>query len=391
MKFRLFKLRREPDVMKFKFKKLGIVLACSMLVASFTGCAATDNDAEIVRQLKKNYKTMVKLSDYKGITYTPTDTTVTDDEIQSQLDYLVYQNTTQEQITTGTATMGDAVNIDYTGYIDGVAFDGGSTQGQGTVIELGNSGYIDNFDEQIAGHKPGESFDVNVTFPADYYEPTLAGAKATFETTLNYIVGEDIVPEINDSFIETATAGEYKTVDEYKKGTRETLEETRKENGLNADRQAILQQVIDETTIVEYPENELKERTESIINSYQQYAASSGIDFNTFLGYYFGYDADGFRDSVKESVESYIREKMVVIAIADAENITCTEEEYNAKIKELLEQTGLTDVSELNQQYGYTNEDYYFTILEEKVINLLYDNAVQGSPTDASATEATEQ
>ena len=376
--------------MKFKFKKLGLILACSMFLGSLSGCGAPVDDAEIVRDLKKQYRSMVKLSDYKNVTYTPTDTTVTDDDIQNELDYLVYQNTTTEQLTTGTATMGDAVNIDYTGYVDDVAFDGGSTQGSGTTIQLGNSGYIDNFDEQIAGHKPGETFDVNVTFPEDYQEPTLAGAKARFETTLNYIEGEQIVPEVTDSFIETATNGEYKTIDEYKKGTREELQNSKNENALNADRQAILQQVIDDTTIVEYPENELKIRTESIIESYQSYAASMGIDFSTFIGYYFGYDADEFRENVKTTVEGYIREKMVIIAIADAEGLSCSDDEYNAKVQELLEQTGMNDVSQLNQQYGYMNEDYYFTVLEQKVIDFLYEHA-KASPTDAAAsTEAAE-
>jgi trigger factor len=376
--------------MKFRFKKLCTAVAGAMLLAALSGCGAGSNDAEVVKQLKKDYRDLVKLGDYKGIVYEPTDTSVTDDDVQTELDYLVHQNTTQEQLKTGVATWGDAVNIDYVGYIDGEAFDGGNTQGAGTNITLGSSGYIDNFDEQIVGHKPGDSFDVNVTFPEDYQNEELAGAPAKFETTLNYIVGDDIVPEVNDSFIETATNGEYKTVDEYKKATREQMQEERTQNGETTDKQAILQQVIDETTIVEYPEQEMKERTESIIASYEDYAASNNVDLSTLLSYYFGYDAEQFEESVKSSVESYIREKMVIIAIADAEGITCTDEEYNARVKELLEQTGLNDVSQLNQQYGYNDEDYYFTVLEEKVIELLYENAVKGSPTDAATEAVTE-
>ena len=371
--------------MKCRSKRLGIVLACSLFLTSFAGCGGQTDDADIVRNLKKTYKPLVKLTDYKGISYTPTEVSVSEDDVQNEIDYLVYQNTTQEQIKTGVATYGDAVNIDYTGYVDGVAFDGGSTQGQGTEIELGNSGYIDNFDEQIKGHKPGDQFEVKVTFPETYQEPSLAGAEATFDTTLNYIVGEDIVPEVTDSFIESATNGDFKTVEDFKNASRDKILETRTEDALNADRQAILQKVIGETTIVEYPESELRERTAAIVDSFQQYAASMGVDLQTFLGYYYGYSAEDFRDSVKSSAESYMREKMVIIAIAEAENISCSEKEYNDKIRELLEQTGLRDVSELNQQYGYTNEDYYFTILEEKVVDFLYENASPDStPSDAA-------
>ena len=302
----------------------------------------------------------------------------------------MYQHTTSEQITTGTATWGDAVNIDYVGYMDGEAFDGGNTQGMGTVITLGNSGYIDNFDEQIVGHTPGDTFDVNVTFPEDYQAADLAGKPARFETTLNYIQGEDIVPTVDDEFIKTATQEAYSTVDEYKQATREKLQQQKNDSALDSDRHSVLQAVIDQTTIVEYPEQEIQERIDQVLAMYEDYAASNGVDLDTLLSYSFGYDADSFQEFLKESIESYIREKMVVVAIAEAEGISASEEEHNAKIQELLEQSGLSDVSELNEQYGYTEEDYYMLVLEEKVVNFLYENATPGSPTDASSEAATE-
>ncbi len=370
--------------MKSKSRRLSMVVAGAMLLFTVAGCGAKGDDAQIVSELKKEYRPLVKLAEYKGVSYEPTDTTVTDEDVQYQLDNLVSQNSTTEQIMTGTATWGDAVNIDYTGYINDEAFEGGDTQGKGTVITLGSSGYIDNFDEQIVGHKPGDSFDVNVTFPDDYGSTELAGKPAVFKTTLNYIEGEQITPTVDDSFIASATDGEYSTIEDYKKGTKEQLEKDKTENGLSTDKRAILQKVIDETTIVEYPEQEIQDRIDTVIAQYEDYAASNGVDLDTLLGYYFGYDEETFRSTIKTAVESFIREKMVVVAIADAENITVSEEEYNAKVQELLEQTGFNDVSQLNAQLGYTDEDYYFTVLEEKIMDLLYENAV-ASPGDAAA------
>ena len=370
--------------MKLKSRRLSTVLAGAMLLFAVAGCGADGKDADIVSKLKKEYRPLVKLADYKGVSYVPTDTTVTDEDVQYQLDSLVSQHSTKEQITTGTATWGDAVNIDYTGYINDEAFQGGDTQGMGTVITLGSSGYIDNFDEQIVGHSPGDSFDVNVTFPEDYGNEELNGKPAVFKTTLNYIEGADITPTVDDSFIASATDGQYKTLDEYNKGTKEEMEKERTENGLESDKRAVLQKVIDETTIVEYPEQEIQDRIDTVVAQYQDYAASNGVDLDTLLGYYFGYDEETFRTTIKTAVESFIREKMVVVAIADAENITVSEDEYNAKIQELLEQTGYNDVSQLNSQLGYTDEDYYFTVLEEKIMDLLYESAV-ASPSDAAA------
>ena len=377
--------------MKLKFRRLCAALAGAMLLTAFSGCGAgTANDGDVVKQMKKEYSSLVKLGDYKGITYAKTDTTVTDEDVQHELDYLVYQNTTSEQITTGTATWGDAVNIDFVGYIGDTAFDGGNTQGAGTTITLGNSGYIDHFDEQIVGHKPGETFDVNVTFPDDY-EADLAGKDARFETTLNYIQGEDITPVVDDEFIKTATQDKYQTLDEFMQGTREELQQQKNESALDSDKHAVLQTVIDQTTIIEYPEQEIQDRIDMVTAMYEDYAASNGVDLETLLSYYYGYDATSFQEFLKESIEGYIREKMVVVAIANAEGITCSDEEHNAKIQEMLETAGFSDVNEMNKQYGYEDEDYYMLVLEEKVVNFLYENAVPGSPTDASSEAATEE
>jgi trigger factor len=123
-----------------------------------------------------------------------------------------------------------------------------------------------------------------------------------------------------------------------------------------------------------------------VMDSVQQEAEANGVDINTYLSNY-GYDLDTFKDNIKESVETYIREKMIVVAIADAEGITVTEDEMNDKVQELLTQTGLTDKDTLSQQYGFKDEDYYYEVLYAKVYDFVYENAVAVDATETDATE----
>ena len=149
-----------------KFRKISAVLVAVMILSLLSGCGKKSKG--VIEDMQKEYSKFVTLGEYKGVEYTEQKTVITSDDLEYDIDNLIAQNTKENQIKEGIATFGDAVNIDYVGSIDGEEFDGGSTQGMGTEITLGESGYIDNFDEQVAGHSPGDAFDVKVTFPDDY-------------------------------------------------------------------------------------------------------------------------------------------------------------------------------------------------------------------------------
>lgn len=368
-----------------KRMKMGAVLVGAMILSLLSGCGKSDN-ADVVKEMQKQYNKYVTLDEsaYKGLTYTETHTEVTEDTINSDISNLLSQYASHTDVTDRAATWGDAVNIDYVGSVDGKEFNGGSTQGAGTQITLGSSGYIDNFDEQIVGHTPGDAFDVVVTFPDNYGVDDLNGKEATFKTTLNYIV-ETTTPTYTDAFVASNT--DYKTTDEYETAMRKKHEEEYKESDLNTDKQNLLQQVIDAATITQYPEEEIKQRVQEVTDSMTETAQANGIDLETYLSHY-GYTSDTFQAEVKSSVESYIREKMVISKISEEQNITVSEKEKEAKVQDLLGQTGLSDVDTLNKQYGYKDEDYYFMVLEDKIIDFIYTNAVAASATDATADEA---
>ncbi|MBO4863252.1 MAG: trigger factor [Eubacterium sp.] len=368
-----------------KFRKISAVLVGAMVLSALAGCG--QKEEEILKEKQSKYAQYVTLGEYKGVEYTPQHTEVTDEDIQNEIDSLVDDNTIENKVYDRAATMGDAVNIDYVGSIDGVEFDGGSTQGMGTEITLGSSGYIDNFDEQIVGHTPGDAFDVNVTFPEDYGNEELNGKAAVFASTLNYIVGEPTVPEYDDVLVASAT--DYSTTAEFEDAKRKELEEENAENDLETDKATLVQKVLDSSDISEYPEQEVNERIQTLIDSVTETAESNGIDLATYLSYY-GYDEEGFKDQIKTSVQEYIREKMVILTIAETEGITATDEEIEAKKQELLDQTGMTDIETFKQSYGYTEEDFSYEIIYNKIVDFIYNNAVQveATGTDAEADDA---
>ena len=368
-----------------RIRKISAVLIGAMVLSVLGGCGKAEEAS--IKDKQSKYSSYVTLGEYKGVEYTPAHTEVTDDDIQSEIDSLVSDNTIENKEMNRKASMGDAVNIDYVGSIDGTEFSGGSTQGAGTEITLGNSGYIDNFDEQIVGHKPGDSFDVKVTFPQDYGNDELNGKAAVFATTLNYIVATPTVPTYDDKLVSSAT--EYKTTAEFEKAKREEKEKDNAESDLETDKSTLINKVLDSSNVSEYPEQEVTDRMNNLIESVTSSAESNGIDLGTYLSYY-GYDEESFKTQVKTSVEDYIREKMIILTIAEKEGIAAGDDEIEAKKQELLDQTGMTDIEQLKQTYGYTDEDFSYEIIYKKVVDLVYNNAVQVEASNTDAKDSTD-
>lgn len=365
-----------------KFRKVSAVLIGTMVLSALAGCGKSDEAS--LKDKQNKYAQYVTLGEYKGVEYTPSNTEVTDEDIQSEIDRLIDDNTIENKDYKKVATMGDAVNIDYVGSVDGKEFDGGSTQGAGTEITLGSSGYIDNFDEQIVGHKPGDSFDVNVTFPKEYGNEELNGKAAVFATTLNYVVASPTVPKYDDVLVASAT--DYKTTKEFEQAKREELEKENAETDLEADKSTLIGKVIDASQVSELPEQEVNDRIDSLISNVTESAESNGIDLATYLSYY-GMDEEGFKTQVKTSVETYIREKMIIFTIAEKEGISAEDDEVEAKKQELLDQTGMTDIEQLKQAYGYNDEDFSYEIVYKKVVDLVYNNAKQVEATETDAAD----
>ena len=229
-------------------------------------------------------KDLVELADYKNISIPSESHTVTDEIIQANIDDLMSNFTTTVETMERAVEYGDTVNIDYVGSVDGVEFEGGSTGGNGTDVTIGVTSYIDDFLEQLIGHEPGESFDIEVTFPEDYGVETLKGQDAVFAITINHIK-ETLSPELTDDFVAENFGESHKssTLEELETIVRDDLQE-------RAIKGFLQNYIVTNSTVIELPETLVEYQKTTMENYYVMSAASYGIGLEEFLKSYVGYD-----------------------------------------------------------------------------------------------------
>ena len=268
--------------------------------------------------------------DYASIPLKKADIEPTEEDVQSQIDSLLSQNTTTQQITDRAAADGDTVNIDYVGTVDGVAFTGGTYSGYS--LTLGSGSFIDGFEDQIVGHKPGETFDVNVTFPDGYSDSTdaegnavvLSNKKAVFSVTLNYI-SEEILPELTDAWVEEnfSSTDDVHTVEDLRAEYQKMLYQ----NNLNT---AVMDYLLANSTFKDLPKEVTDYQVNQCLNYYYTMAQHYGYDLDSFLQAAAGYNsADDLLDAMSDSITEYAREALLYQAVAEAMDIAPTQEQID--------------------------------------------------------------
>ena len=411
----LIKSKRGMIMRKFN-KGCAVVLALALSMSFMTGCGdsngtsgkldntaskATSSDATesadnaseesaSIEDMIDQYAADVTLGEYKGMEYEAKNTDVTDDEVQAKVDSFVSGLATYDKDTTSVAKSGDTVNIDFVGTVDGEEFEGGNTNGSGYDLLLGSGSFIDNFEDQIIGHKPGETFTVDVTFPENYSQDKteLNGKAAKFETTLNYIKVNKPAT-YNDELVANNTS--YKTTAEYEAAVREQLKQDKEDSALASAQNEVMVAVINNTTIENISAEDVQANADNIISSIKAQAESNGMEYETYLYYYYRYDdVDTFEQYVQQVCEESQKERMVVCAIAKKENISVTDDEADKYLSNYAEKNSV-DESALRQ--NLTDIEIKYNALAEKVMNFLMDNAkaTTGATTEAAEnTESTE-
>lgn len=272
----------------------------------------------------------VKLGDYKGLEGKMLSVEATDEDVDKELENMRDRNSRLVTVEDRAAEMGDTAEIDFEGFVDEVAFEGG--KGENYPLELGSGSFIPGFEEQVAGHKTGEEFDVNVTFPEEY-AAELAGKNAVFKCKINEIKTKEM-PELDDEFVKDVS--EFDTLDELKADIKKHIEESKTSEAKTDFENQLMEQVIDNMEC-EIPECMFEHRTDEMIQDYSYRLQMQGIDLNTYLSY-LGQDMDAFKESFKEGAQRQVKASIALEAIVDAEGIEATDEEIDAEVAKLAEQ-----------------------------------------------------
>ena len=296
----------------------------------------------------------VTLPEYKGIEVPADILRAKDDDVKKQIDTILQSKTSAVKVTDRAVADSDTVNIDYVGYIDGTAFEGGSTQGAGTSVTIGKTSYIDDFLEQLIGHKPGDSFDIEVTFPDDYQTTEYAGKDAVFSVVINYISEEtaasELTQEIAESYGMTSVEAMVKSISDWV---------------INEQKKNYMETLLAGAECPEIPDSVMNYVTEQELLQYQKYADTAGLDLDVYFSTYVGYEsADAYITSIQTDLQQRAIYSMACQAIAEKEGLDTADCD--------LDELGY---SEYVNEYGlpYVNMVVLGQVL---VMDFIFDNAI---------------
>lgn len=290
-------------------------------------------------------KDYVTLGQYTNLTYPEEVTSVKEEDIQTRIDSIMSSHTYTNEVTDRAVKDGDTLNIDYVGTVDGVAFEGGSTDGKGTQVTIGVTSYIDDFLEQLIGHQPGETFDIEVTFPDPYQNnPDLAGKDAVFTVTINHIV-ETYTYELTDDFVVDNLQKDYgyTSIADMREKIAADLHDTQVYNYM-------IETVLENCPVSEVPQKLVDNEITITVKQLKYQALQYNMDASTLFTYYGVADEDAFRTTYEEDIREQISQYLVMMAIAEDAGLIATEQDVKDYF---LEEMDTEDYSEYVKNYGY--------------------------------------
>ena len=297
----------------------------------------------------------VKVGNYKGLEYTSQKASVTDEEVDVEIQRRLQKAAKTENSKTGKVENGDTINISFVGKIDGKEFEGGSSES--TDITVGTTQMIDGFVEGLIGKNVGESVTLNLKFPDDYGKTDLQGKAVEFKVTINS-KKKISVPKLNASFVKKNS--KYKTVKEYKEGVKKELLNQKQKSIDSTVKQELWSRIINKSKAKKYPEKELNEamsQANKLEESYKAQAQNYGMEWETYLKTVMRTDKKGFEKLKQEYAKNIVFNRMVMYSIARSENISLSNREYKKEILKILEDNGYDEES-FKKAFGKDIETY---------------------------------
>lgn len=315
-------------------------------------------------------KPEVKLGEYKGLEVPAEETEVTEEEINAELERLQQRHAELEVAEEGAAAEnGNITVIDFEGFVDGEAFEGGKAEKY--TLELGSGSFIPGFEEQVVGMKKDEEKDIEVTFPEDYHAEELKGKKAVFKVKLHDIKRKNL-PELDDEFAKDIS--EFDTLEEYKEDLKQKLSETKKQEQ-QAKREAAVVEKAAANAEVDIPVEMVEAEQDQMVKEFERRLGMQGMNLDLYFQFS-GQNLDTLKEQMKEDAEKRVRNNLVLEAIAKEENITASDEDVNAEIEKLAESYQRTaeeirSIFEANGSLSSMNQD----LAIRKTVDFLLENS----------------
>lgn len=325
-------------------------------------------------------KPEVKLGKYKGVKVEKIAVEVTEDEINAEIERERESNARTIEVEGRAIENGDIATIDFEGFVDGVAFDGG--KGENYPLTIGSGSFIPGFEEQLIGKNKDEEVEVNVTFPEDYHAEDLKGKAAVFKVAIKEVKTKEM-PEVDDEF--AAEVSEFDTLAEYKADIQKKLTEKKEKEARNAKEEAVLDAIIADSAM-DIPEAMLETQQRQMVDEFAQRLQMQGISIQQYFQFT-GLDMQKMQEQVKPQAERRIKSRLVLEAIVAAENITATDEDYENEIARMAEVYNM-EADKVKEMLG-DNENAKKQILDDLAITKAADFVVaEAKETKAKAKKA---
>ncbi len=311
-------------------------------------------------------KPEVSIENYRGVAIEKKPVKVTDEDVDAEVRKVQDRNSRMVTVEDREAQTGDITVIDYEGFVDGVAFEGGKAEN--ATLNLGSNTFIPGFEEQVAGHKTGEEFEINVKFPEEYHAAELAGKDAVFKIKLHEIKVREL-PEVDDDFVKDVS--DFDTVDAYRADLREKLTKSAEERSKNEVENAIIDKLT-ELVQAEIPQAMFENRINDDVRDFAYRLQSQGLNLDTYMKYT-GMDNEALRGSFRAQAERQVKVRLALEKIAALENIQPTDEELDAEYEKIAK----TYEMEADKVKAFIpKEDLAKDVAVEKAMAIVRDNAV---------------
>lgn len=325
-------------------------------------------------KLKVTVKPEVELKAYKGIKAEKEKVTVKKAEIKEEVEKALEKDAKLVAVEGKAAKKGDIATIDFEGFLDGVAFDGG--KGEGYDLELGSGSFIPGFEEQVIGHKVDEEFDIDVTFPEDYGSEELAGKAVVFKIKLHKIMKKEL-PKYDDEFVKDVS--EFDTVADYEKHLEEEIKARKEAAADRAFENAVMDTLVD-NVVAEIPAVMIEKEIDNQINEFEYRLRSQGLQLDMYLQY-LGMDVAALRDSYKDGAEKQVKLRLALEKVAALENIEISDEDVDTELKTYADAYGMP-IEKIKTLIS--SDDVKADLACRKAMDIVKDTAVAGAKKKAA-------